>query len=143
MLCRGDLLTSRSAARQCHRKQISVKTKKWFELSPRCQRLRLIDPSMPSTRFRKDTQGLEQWQASLLVQIRMGHVPLQAHLKRIGKTHSLMCLMCHKVDETVGHYLTTCAVFATQRGCMERQLWRAAKSISTLLTNLKAFTCLF
>jgi len=34
------------------------------------------------------------------------------------------------------------AAFATQRGRMERQLWRAAKSVSTLLTNPKAFPCL-
>ena len=58
-VCRGDLPTGRSAARQCHRKQISVKTKKWFESSPRWHRLQLIDPSMPSSRFRKDTQGMD------------------------------------------------------------------------------------
>src|SRR5882724_7354391 len=142
-VCRDDLPTSRSAARQCYRKQISGKTKKWFESSPRCHRLRSIDPSMPSSRFRKDTQSMERWKTSLLVQLRTGHIPLQAHLKRISKTNSLTCLRCHKVDETVGHYLTECEAFATQRGRMERQLRRAAKSVSTLLTNPKAFACLF
>ena len=131
------------AARQCHRKQISVKMKKWFESLPRCHRLWLISPSMPSTRFRKDTQGMEHWNRSLLVRLRMGHVLLQAHLKRIGKMDSPICPMCHKADETVGHYLTECVAFATQRGRMERQLWRAVKSISTLLINPKAFTCVF
>src|SRR5882724_9842600 len=130
LVCRGDLPTSSSAARQCHRKQISVKTKKWFKSSPRCHRLWLIDPSMPSLRFRKDTQGMECWKMSLLVQLRMGHVQLQAHLKRIGKMDSPICPRCHKAEETVGHYLTECVAFATQRGCMERQLWRAAKSVS-------------
>ena len=58
-VCRGDLPTSRSAAHQCHRKQISGKTRKWFESLPRCHRLWLINPSIPSSRFRKDTQGME------------------------------------------------------------------------------------
>src|SRR5882724_8783807 len=89
---RGTFPTSRSAARQCHRKWISAKTKEQFELSPRCQRLWEIDPSMPSLIFRRDTQGLECWKASLLV-------PLQAHLSWIGKMDSLVCPMCHKVDE--------------------------------------------
>ena len=51
--------------------------------------------------------------------------------------------MCHKADETISHYLTAFMVFTTQRGHMERQLRRAAKSVSMLLTNLKAFPCLF
>ena len=51
--------------------------------------------------------------------------------------------MCHKADEMVSHYLTTCVVFATQRGRMERYLQRATKSVSILLTNTKAFPCLF
>ena len=77
------------------------------------------------------------------VQLKTGHVLLQVHLKRIGKKDSLICQRCHKAEEMVRHYLTECEAFATQRGCMERQLWRAAKSISTLLTNPKAFACLF
>src|SRR5882724_8535118 len=101
MVCRGTLLTSRSAAHQCDRKWISAKTKEQFELSPRCQRLQAIDPSMPSLRFRRDTQGLECWKASLLVQLRIGHVPLEVNLSRIGKMDSLVCPMCHKADETV------------------------------------------
>src|SRR5882724_3629413 len=98
---------------------------------------------MPSPRFRKDTRGLECWKASLLVQMRTGHVPLQAHQYIIGKVPSLVCLMCHKADETVSHYLVTCTAFTTQRGCMERDLRRAAKLVSMLLANLKAFQSLF
>ena len=103
----------------------------------------MINPSMPSPRFRRDTQGLECCKASLLIQIRTRHVPLQAHLCRISKVESPMCLKCHKVDEMVSHYLTACAAFATQRGHMERHLQRATKSVRTLLMNPKAFPCLF
>jgi len=89
--------------------------------------------------FRKDTQNLKWWQASLLVQMRTGHIPLQAHLHRIRKVETLTCQNCHKADKTVHHYLIACMVFAAQRGDMESQLRRAAKSMSTLLTNPKAF----
>jgi len=143
MVCSGELPVSRLAACQSHRKRISVKTEEQFKLSPRCQRLWLIDPSMPSLRFRRDTQGLEHWKVALLIQLRTGHVQLQEQLCRIDKVEFLVCLMCHKADETVSHYLTTCAAFATQRGHMERHLQRASKSVSTLLMNPKAFPCLF
>ena len=142
-LCRGKMPCSWSAAHQGHRKRINNKSKKWFELSPRCQRLWGINPSMPLPRFRRDTQGLGHWKAALLIQLRTRHVPLQAHLCRIIKVESLVCLKCHKADETVSHYLITYMAFATQRGHMERQLSRVAKSVSTFLTNTKAFPCLF
>jgi len=57
--CRNKLPLSRSAALQSHRKRVNEKMKKWFESSPRCQRLWGINPSMPSLRFRRDTRGLE------------------------------------------------------------------------------------
>ena len=52
MVCRNEMLFSWSAECQSHRKQVKYKTKKWFELSPGCQRLQRIDPSIPSSRFR-------------------------------------------------------------------------------------------
>jgi len=57
--CRNKLPLSQSAAHQTHRKRVNEKVKKWFKSSPRCQRLQGIDPTMPSPRFMKDTQGLE------------------------------------------------------------------------------------
>ena len=56
---------------------------------------------------------------------------------------SPVCLKCHKADETVSKYLTACMAFTTQRGCMERHLRWATKSVSLLLMNVKAFPCLF
>ena len=142
-MCRGNMPISRSAARQCHKKRISIKMREQFELSPRCQRLRAIDPSMLSSRFRRDTQGLERWKGSLLIQLRTGHVPLQVHLNRIGKKDSPVCLMCNEADETVSHFLTACTTFAIQRRCMERHLQRAMKSVGMLLMNPNAFPHLF
>ena len=55
VVCRNKLPLSRLAACQSHRKRVHERTKKWFESSPRCQRLRGIDQSMPLLRFRRDT----------------------------------------------------------------------------------------
>ena len=70
-------------------------------------------------------------------------MPLQVYLHRISKADSPVCPKCKMGDETVGHYLMACKAFIAQRGWMERHLRRAAKSVSTLLTNLKAFPSLF
>jgi len=50
---------------------------------------------------------------------------------------------CHKANEMVSHYLILCKAFTTQREHMERELRKVAKSVSTLLMNLKAFLHLF
>jgi len=76
-LCSKKLLISCLAACQSHRRKVHIKAKSWFESSPRCQWLWKIDPTIPSSNFRKDTQDLLHWQASLLVQMRTGHIPLQ------------------------------------------------------------------
>jgi len=57
MVCRNELPFSGSAVHQSHRKMVNDKMKKWFETSPRCQRLQGIDPSMPLLRFRRDTEA--------------------------------------------------------------------------------------
>ena len=77
------------------------------------------------------------------MQLRTGHVPLQKHLHRIGKAKSAMCLACRLEVELVHHYLLMCPVYAGQRRQMERALRWAARSISMLLSNLKAFLHLF
>ena len=87
-------------------------------------------------------QDLMWWQTSL-IQMRTGHVLLQEYLHRIGKVNLPLCPGCHKADEMVHHYLTMCKSYNTQRRQMEGHLWRAAKSIITLLTNPKAFPHLF
>src|SRR5882672_11310944 len=102
-----------------------------------------MDPSMPSTKFRKDTTGLPRGRASLLIQLRTGHVPLARHLHRIGKAESPICPACRAHNETFHHYLLVCPVLASLRKAMESQLRWAARYIRTLLSNPKAFGPLF
>ena len=69
MACRGALLASRLGAQQSLLKELGKKSKLHFEVSHRCQRTCLINPSTPSPRFRKTTQQLTQRQVVLLVQL--------------------------------------------------------------------------
>ena len=113
---------SRLAECKGHLKKLRAKTVKIFPESLRCQRLRSIDPSMPLPMYRRSTQDLPQNQASLLVQLKMGHIPLQKYLHKIGKVSSSKYLAFWVQDETVRHYLLTCLAYRTQRGQLESVL---------------------
>ena len=92
----------------------------------RYPRLRSIDASVPSSQFRKLTANLTRKQASLLVQLRTGHAPLNQHLARMGVAES-----------------PTCPAYATQRRLLYAELTRDAYSISRLLAHPKAMGPLF
>jgi len=142
-LCRRDIPASRSAARQDHMKKLKAKAKTLFDMSPRCHKICQINPSTPSSRFKKTTLSLMRHQAALLVQLRMGHVPLQKYLYKIGKVNSARCPMCKDRDETMHHFLIACPAYTVQQNCMIVGLQRAVRSVGTLLANPKAFPHLF
>jgi len=56
--CQCPMPYSRSMEQQNHLKKLGDKSTEFFMASPRCQRLKQIDPSMPSSRFRKATWDL-------------------------------------------------------------------------------------
>src|SRR5882724_5273091 len=120
--CRDPVLVSRSVEHQTHLKRLGAKMASEFTRSPRCQGLRSIDPSMPLRNFRKATQDLPWGQASLLIQLRTGHILLQKYLHKIGKVNSPTCPACCIHNETVHHYLLTCPAYRAQRGELESTL---------------------
>ena len=105
--------------------------------------LRAIDASVPSKQFQKLTANLTRKQASLLVQLRTGHVPLNHHLARIGAIKSPLCPACHEKEEIVSHFLLACPAYTAQRNELHSQLSRDARSISHLLSHPKAMKHLF
>jgi len=140
---RGKIKTSRSAVRQSYSKKLKNEAAKQFASSPRYLQLQEINPSTLSSKFRKDTEHLLCEQTTILIQLRMGHIPLSKYLHRIGKTNSPMCHTCSHQRETVHYYLMTCPAYMEQRRQLEQQVGRAAKSLKMLLTNLKIFPHLF
>ena len=75
--CRGQIPKSKSAEIQRHQEAARKKSATHLARSPRFQRLHEIDPSMPSSKFCRDTACLSRGRVSALVQLRTGHIPLQ------------------------------------------------------------------
>ena len=134
---------SKSALKQAFNEGLKIKTSGRFEKSPRCATLRRIDPSAPSSNFRKLTDVLPRRQASLLVQLRTGHAPLNKHLHRINCADSPLCPACEEGEESVFHFLMRCPAYERQRRAMQFQLQRGAHSIQNLLTSPTAIKPLF
>ena len=112
-------------------------------ISKRYPRLGSTDASVPSPRFHKLAADLTRKKASLLVQLRMGHVPLNQHLVRIRAVESPLCPTYYKREETVRHYLLACPAYASQRRSLHAELSRDADSVSQFLAHPKAMGPLF
>ena len=106
---------SRSATKQKLQARIKKQYVRNFKRLPRSKAIERIDPSTPSNRFRKMTAKMTRRQRSILIQLRTGHIPLQAHLHRIGKAESPICQQCYREPETVSHYLQRCQAYRAQR----------------------------
>ncbi|KIO14581.1 hypothetical protein M404DRAFT_101526, partial [Pisolithus tinctorius Marx 270] len=82
---------------------------------------------------------LPKRQTSLYIQLRTGHIPLNKHLHRIGRSDTPMCLQCGGTSqESVHHYLFQCARYVRECHILQRALGRDATSMAYLLTNSKA-----
>ena len=82
---RKTLPWSKSATRQLYHCKLKLAAMEIWTSSPRFNRIALIDPDLTHTKFAKLTNGLSHNQASLLFQLRLGHVLLQSYLHRIKK----------------------------------------------------------
>jgi ribonuclease HI len=126
---------SKSALRQAHHAKIKARAKAHWQASPRYQRIKDIDATLPSPSFRKLTENLTRKQAAMLIQLRSGHAPLAKHLHRIGKTASPVCPYCRAYEETVIHYLILCPGHTIARREMNRRGGRETREYTKLLSN--------
>jgi len=105
-------------------------------MSPRAKSLRSIDKSAPSNKFLKLTKDLNRSQASIITQLRTGHIGLNQHLFRIKKVESPSCPHCRGITvETVKHFLLDCPFYRRERHELQSKLRRNASSISFLLSS--------
>ena len=88
--------------------KVKKESEKEYRKSPRYERASKYDPKAPISNFRKITMKLTRRQASILVQLRTGHAPLQAYLHRFKLVESPMCPSCGEEPETVTHFLIYC-----------------------------------
>ena len=127
-----------SAIKQWHRKALMKKWKEEWITSPRYNRAKAIDPNMPSSHFLKLIDSLPKKCASVYIQLRTNHAPLNFHLHRIGKSDSPYCQHCEGKEETVHHFILDCPLYARERHTMATALRRDASSISYILMNEEA-----
>jgi ribonuclease HI len=121
-MLRRPLPTSKQAASRRIMGGLKERAKEIWRRSPRFRKMQEIDRSLPSGKFLKLTENLSRHQASLLMQLRTGHAPLQDHLYRLRKAESPTCPNCGRERETAHHFLMQCPTFGAQR----RQLVAAA-----------------
>ena len=91
----------------------------------------------------KMVENLPRRQASLLIQLRTEHVPLQKYLYRIQKAESPLCPHCGVTRETVHHYLLECPKYNAQRARLESEIGTAARSLKSLLNSPNTLKALF
>jgi hypothetical protein len=89
------------------------------------------------------TAQLPRKQASILIQLRTGHVPFNRHLYTIGKVTLPLCLACNEREETVHHFLFVCSAYDEQRHRLGRTIGSGGTRVDTLLNDPKALPSLF
>jgi len=140
---RYALPASKSALKQHFYADLKTQNETSFAKSPRCEALRRIDDSVPSSTFQKLTMDIPRRNASLLVQLRTGHVPLNKYLHRIKRADSPLCPACEGGSESVLHFLVTCPAYEPLRRPLHHALKRQSRSLNVLLNDPTAFRPLF
>ena len=84
--------------------------------SPRHDTFSRIDDQFPMSNFNKAKDNLTRKQASLIVQIRTGHAPVNKFLYRIKKQENAKCDSCLEnlgieVTELIRHFLFECKTY--------------------------------
>ncbi len=118
------LPASKSATKQHLRKKVREDHGKEFRKSPRYERSTRYDPKTPESNFMKIATKLTRRQVSILIQLRTGHILLQAYLHRFKLSDTPICTTCRNEPETVTHYLLYCPSYTTQRRRLRRTLGR-------------------
>ena len=137
-LRRKPLPVSISATRQLLKKKIKTRWQTEWKTSKRHTASDKIDPLLPSDNFLHIINQLRRNQASLLIQLRTGHVPLNTVLHRMKKLDTPECPHCKNgIRETIPHFLLTCPHYATARRLLRSKLKRDAPSIPFLLGTRK------
>ena len=116
-ILKKQLKFNKSAAKQAHKAKLKRTWQKEWLNTPRANRLKHIDPSMPSLKFVKliSSPDISRKGASWLFQLRTGHIPLNAYLFRFKRAESAHCPACGHPNETPQHFLLDCPAYAHER----------------------------
>lgn len=139
----SNIPISRSAVRQRLTQELKEKAKRLWQNSPRFEKMKKIDETLPSANFARITDKLPRRNCTLLMQLRSGHAPLNDFLYKIGKVSHPMCQACEMEKETTKHFLVICPRYDAIRQKIQRELKCRDVSMKTLLSNPKSMEFLF
>jgi ribonuclease HI len=108
--------------------------------SPRYQKFQNVDPWTTAPALNRLLSNLPRNESSLLVQLRTGHGPLNAHLARIKSTDSPLCPRCHKERETAKHVLLHCPHYSEARHILRTKAKYSALFMRRLLSEPKTIS---
>ena len=135
-LLRKCLPLSISALRQGNSAKLTKRWERRWKSSTRESLLKGIDNTAPSKKYLRLTKGLDRRQASLLFQLRSGHIALNHHLFRIRRSETPSCPHCQGITvKTVKHFLLDCPQYVRERHKLRIKLRRNSGSLSFLLSN--------
>jgi ribonuclease HI len=140
---RKKLPRSKAALWRTAKGELEKRAQKVWGDSPRHRKMAKVDAKMPSKGYLKLVEELPRRKASLLFQLRSGHVPLRAHLYRITRAEAPNCEKCHGAVESVHHYLMVCPGYAKERRVMAREGGRDTRMMGKLLSSAKMLPHLF
>lgn len=141
-ILRRRLPYSASAVKQEFAEKLKARWTETWRDSPRYAKFQHIDANFPFNKFRKISNELSRPQASLLMQLRTGHIPLNSYLYNIKKSRTRRCDTCWstrrmEITETVIHFLFECQTYAAERFDMDRALGRYSRDLKGILESMK------
>jgi len=138
-ILRHKLKISPAAMKQNRSTQCIEKWKKKWAASPRGKHDHQLEQSSPSKKFLEAISNpkLPRQASSLISQLRIAHVPLNAYLYRFKCVDKPQCPACGHSSETVEHFLLHCPAYAHERWALEKSL-KCKLDLKTTLGNHKA-----
>ena len=140
---RNKLPHSASAVKQAYREKLKQRAQRIWADSCRYERMKNTDPAAMSEKYVQLITPLPRKLASILTQLRTGHVPLAKHLHHIGKNDSPKCPACQQRDETVQHFLLHCPAHEEARQALRNTTGGRNIDLTKLFTTKKTLRALF
>lgn len=140
-LLRGEPLPySAGAPKKSYMDDLQAEAAAHWSISPRKVTFDIIDPKYPFDGFCKIQNKLTRANASLLMQLRTGHIPLNSYLARFGAADSSRCATCWMatqtiIEETTRHFLYECPTYNWERAEMDQAVGRDSRNMKALLSN--------
>jgi ribonuclease HI len=128
---------NKSALKQQKSSQLKMHWSHEWKASPRFNKINALDPSFPSNKFIKliSDDRLSRMDTSHICQLRMGHIPLNIYLERIGRAGSARCPACGYHKEDARHFVLDCPSYAHERWAMLRHCKKRNPSLKNLLNE--------